>query len=79
LKWRPGSQNGRSDALFRRKQDLPADGADERIRARFQRLFKKDQLSVKMNVMQPINASELNQNMNAEFFDYSLEVPFFED
>jgi hypothetical protein len=79
LEWRPGSQGGRPDALSRREQDLPADGADERIRARFQRLFRKNQLPVKMNVMQPTNASELNQNMNAEFFNYSLKVPLFED
>jgi hypothetical protein len=79
LEWRPGSQDGRPNALSRREQDLPADGADERIRARFQRLFRKDQLSVKMNVMQPTDASEPNQNMNAEFSNYSLEVPFFED
>jgi hypothetical protein len=79
LEWRPGSQGGRPDALSRREQDLLADGADERIRARFQRLFKKDQLPIKMNVMQPINASKSNQNMNAEFSDYSLKVPLFEN
>jgi hypothetical protein len=79
LNWRPGSQGGRSDALSRRKQNLPANGADERIRARFQRLFKKNQLPVKMNVMQPTNASEPNQNINAEFSDYNLKVPLFEN
>jgi hypothetical protein len=79
VKWRPGSQDGRPDALSRREQDLPADGADERIRARFQKLFRKDQLPVKMNIMQPTDASEPNQNMNAEFSDYSFEVPFFEN
>jgi hypothetical protein len=51
LEWRPGSQGGRPDALSRREQDLPTDGADERIRARFQRLFRKDQLSVKINAI----------------------------
>jgi hypothetical protein len=79
LEWRPGLQGGRPDALSRREQDLPANGADERIRARFQRLFKKDQLSVKINIMQPTDASESNQNMNAEFSDYSLEVALFEN
>jgi hypothetical protein len=56
LEWRPGSQGGRTDALSRREQDLPADGADERIRARFQRLFRKNQLPVKINAMQHIDA-----------------------
>jgi hypothetical protein len=79
LEWRPGSQGGRPNALSRRKQDLPADGADERIRTRFQKLFKKNQLPVKMNVIQPTNASEPNQNMNAEFSNYNLKVPFFEN
>jgi hypothetical protein len=32
-----------------------------------------------MNFMQLTDASELNQNMNAEFSDYSFEVPLFED
>jgi hypothetical protein len=32
-----------------------------------------------MSVIQPTDASEPNQNMNAEFSDYSLEVPLFED
>jgi hypothetical protein len=79
LEWRPGSQGGRSDALSRREQNLPADGADERIRARFQRLFRKNQLPIKMNVMQPTDAFEPNQNMNAEFSDYNFEVLFFEN
>jgi hypothetical protein len=32
-----------------------------------------------MNIIQPTDASEPNQNMNAEFSDYNLKVPFFEN
>jgi hypothetical protein len=79
LEWRPGSQGGRPDALSCRDQDLSADGADERIRARFQRLFKKDQLPIKINVMQPIYAFKQNENMNSEPFDFIFEIPLFEN
>lgn len=39
LEWKPGKSLGRPDALSRRGQDLPADGSDERLKARFMKMF----------------------------------------
>jgi hypothetical protein len=68
LEWRPGKTMGKPDALSRRVQDLPADYDDERLRARFIRLFQNKHLR-----------NTAIQTLTAVDIDFTKDVRLFED
>jgi hypothetical protein len=71
LEWKPGSKNGGPDALSKREQNLPEDGSDERIRARFRSLFKPENYTSTVTI--------ITIESPKRTIDFEREVQVFED
>jgi hypothetical protein len=72
LEWRPGKSLGLPDALSRRGQDLPADGSDERLKARFMKIFQSEHLK-------SVHITSLGVAAKPEEINFEEDVRLFED
>lgn len=72
LEWKPGKSLGRPDALSRRGQDLPADGSDERLKARFMKMFQSEHLK-------SVHIASMGVPAKPEEINFEEEVRLFED
>lgn len=81
LEWRPGKESELPDQLSTRAQDIPKEGGDERLKARFRKLFQDENMrSVNIATGKTEGAETVDvAAKESDPLDFEHKVPMFED